>query len=193
MMHLRHSGFLFALISAFLLSACTTAPTPHIQSHADKDTDFSAYQTFSLTSSPEVSVYGEPTPFTQDMADAIAHELSKKGYQQVPSDGDLFINFRLEIDNDVEAFNNAVPVTPDRVGYYRSWSSLYGPLPQEREGGTTRITYTGVINIDVVDREANHAVWQGVYQRALTADDETGHSKAIEQAVKSLLFSLPSP
>ncbi|WP_339899471.1 DUF4136 domain-containing protein [uncultured Gilvimarinus sp.] len=193
MIHLRHTGSLIALVGALLLSACQSAPTPHIQTQAAPDADFSAYQTFSLTSSPEINVYGESQSVAQDMAKAIAQELTKKGYQQVASDGDLFINFRLELDNDVEAFNNAIPVTPDRVGYYRSWSSLYGPLPQEREGGTTRITYTGVINIDVVDREANHAVWQGGYYRSLTADDETGQTQAIQQAVQSLLFSLPSP
>lgn len=183
---------LFALtFTILLLAGCQSTPTPEIQAQTAKDADFSQYQTFSLTDTPSIQVYGEPEPVAQDVATAIARELTAKGYRQVDSNGDLFINFHAEIDNDVQAFNNAIPITPDRTGYYRSWASLYGPLPQEREGGTTRITYAGAINIDVVDRTANQAVWQGVYQRKLTAEDEHERTKVIDGAVKSLLFSLP--
>jgi hypothetical protein len=183
---------LFALTSTvLLLASCQSTPTPEIQTLTAKNTDFSLYQTFSLTSTPGIQVYGEPEPVAQDVATAIARELTAKGYRQVDRNGDLFINFHAEIDNDVQAFNNAIPITPDRTGYYRSWASLYGPLPQEREGGTTRITYAGAINIDVVDRSANQAVWQGVYRRKLTAEDENEQTQVIDQAVTSLLRSLP--
>ena len=187
----KTTGLITVFAASILLAACQSTPAPTVKAVYDRATDFSDYRTFSITQTPEITVYGDKAPVARAFAAAIDREMSAEGYRHVETGGDLYINYRVEIDNDIEAFNNAVPITPDRTGYYRSWSSLYGPLPQEREGGTTRITYTGAANIDIVDSARKQAVWQGVYQRKLNKLDEDQPDEMIGKAVQELLSSFP--
>ena len=188
----RHSTLLCAALGLLALAACQTTPPPKVQAHYNKAVDFSQYQSFSLTDTPELVLYDDATARYREQFDrAIIEALEKKGYQHVASGGDLFINYRAEVDNQLESFSNAIPITPDRYGYYHSWASLYGPLPQEREGGNTRITYTGALNIDVVDREKNQAIWQGVYQKKITSDQPDDRQRLIDSAVEDVLSNLP--
>ena len=118
--------------------------------------------------------------------------MKAKGYQYQQSGGDLYVNYRAEVDNELDSFNNAVPITPNRMGYCQSWSSWYsGPLTQETEGGNTRISYTGAINIDVVDWSEKRAVWQGVYQKTLVEKNAQEAEAMISKAVNDVLQSLP--
>lgn len=157
----------------------------------NKAADFKHYKTFSITATPEFVLYENAEPYVEVFNQAIIKELEKKGYAYAAEGGDLFVNYRAEVDNQLENFDNAIPITPDRFGYYRSWASLYGPLPQETEGGDTRISYIGSLNIDIVDAEHQQAVWQGVYQRKITSDSIEARRQLINDAVHGVLTSLP--
>lgn len=187
----RALSSVLAVTTILVLAACQSSPKPKTQSIYNKAADFSSYQTFSLTEQPELLLYDDAKPYIEVFNRAIVAALEDKGYQYVTEGGDLFVNYRAEVDNQLESFNNAIPVTPDSTGYYHSWSSLYGPLPQEREGGNTRITYTGALNIDIVDAKHQQAVWQGVYQQKITSDSRADREAIIHKAVNEVLKTLP--
>ncbi len=188
-----HSLALIVLCTAIV--ACqSNNPRPEISHHRDKDADFSQYQTFSLTDEPEVVFFSEASSdhYRKNFDKSIIETMEAKGYQYQQSGGDLYVNYRAEVDNELDSFNNAVPITPNRMGYYQSWSSWYsGPLTQETEGGNTRISYTGAINIDVVDWSEKRAVWQGVYRKKLVEKNAQEAETMISKAVDDVLESLP--
>ncbi|MCP8897832.1 DUF4136 domain-containing protein [Gilvimarinus xylanilyticus] len=190
---LRISTVIIAVACALLL-ACQSNPRPQISHHQDKQADFSQYQSFSLADEPEIQFFSEASGkhYKSAFDQSIIAAMEAKGYQYQQSDGDLYVNYRAEVDNELDSFNNAIPITPTRMGYYQSWASWYsGPLTQETEGGNTRISYTGAINIDVVDWSEKRAVWQGVYQKKLVEKNAQEAEKMIDQAVTKVLSSLP--
>lgn len=191
--HLRLSPFILAILCSLLL-ACQNNPQPKISHHEDKQADFSQYQTFSLADQPEIKFFSEASAkhYKTAFDQSIIKAMEAKGYRYQQSDGDLYVNYRAEVDNELDSFNNAIPMTPTRMGYYQSWASWYsGPLTQETEGGDTRISYTGAINIDVVDWAKKRAVWQGVYQKKLVEKDQHEAKQMIDKAITEVLASLP--
>ncbi|MDO3384732.1 DUF4136 domain-containing protein [Gilvimarinus sp. SDUM040013] len=183
--------FVTVTLAIAVLAACQSAPKPKIESIYNKAADFSVYRTFSLTREPEMLLYDDAKPYIAVFNTAIISAMEDKGYRHIEEGGDLFVNYRAEVDNQLESFNNAIPITPNRMGYYSSWASLYGPLPQEREGGSTRITYTGALNIDVVDAKHKQAIWQGVYQQKITSDRRDDREALIKKAAEDVLATLP--
>lgn len=144
------------VISAVLLSACSTAPRIH--SIHEQGMDFDRYQTFAFLKKHQPE--GEEYLSLSDkyLRQAIAQELRARGLREA-EDADLLVGFNVSTKEKV----SSTSYPSATMGYYRyrtRFGYTYGP----GYGSETRVRqYTeGTLSIDVVDRERKQLIWEGV-------------------------------
>ncbi len=140
------------ILVLLVVAGCSTGPT--IRSHVDPSTDVSRYRTFGFYDAAVTGQSGYATFLSTYIQNAVGEQMRLRGY--LPSENpELLINFHLQTADKVRVDSTPAPA-------YYGWRRGYGwgsGMAYETEVST----YTqGTLNIDVVDRQQNRLLWEGV-------------------------------
>lgn len=174
------------LLFAICCILCQCSPSPRISSQLAHGADFSRYKTFDFY---QLDASGDTlsTKFssrTKSMEYAIEQEMKAKGYTRTNANPDLLINIGIVVEEKTQTrqtdFRTDAPRYIGQRNY--SWKS------QEVAVGTYR---EGTVTVDLVDRNTNQRVWDGVAREIIPGRDERVE-KAIATGVKLLLKDVPA-
>ena len=169
-------------LAALLLTGCETGP--QVRSVSEPGANLSAYRSYSFVAQPGTNRGGNVTPLTTFFESAIAREMSARGYQQVPSGGDLLVNFNARVSEKADIQSTPGPMYG--YGYYGYRGGMYmGPEVQ-----TVRYK-VGTANIDVVDAKRKVVVWEGIAEQELTDDVMRNPQPAVDNVVAKMFTQFP--
>lgn len=148
-------GMLGAL--ALLLAGCATGP--RITSEADPEADFGSYRTFGFYTPLALEKEGYATPTTDRIKAATRAQLESRGYTYTTQQPDLWVNLNayMQERTDVTSFP-----TVDYSYYYSYRARAYFAVPYWRDQTQVRQYTEGTLNVDLVDRQKNRLVWEGI-------------------------------
>jgi Domain of unknown function (DUF4136) len=171
-------------LAALMLAACETGP--QVRSLSEPGSNLSSYRTYSFAANPGTNRGGNVTPLTTFFETAIAREMNARGYQQVPSGGDLLVNFNAHVTEKADIQSLPGPGPYYGYGYYGYRGGLYaGPEVQ-----TVRYK-VGTANIDVVDAKRKVVVWEGIAEQELTNDVMRNPQPAVDNVVTKMFAQFP--
>jgi hypothetical protein len=148
-------GMLGAL--ALLLAGCATGP--RITSEVDPEADFGSYRTFAFYTPLALEKEGYATPTTDRIKAAARAQLESRGYTYTTQQPDLWVNLNayLQERTDVTSYP-----TVDYSYYYSYRARAYFAMPYWRDQTHVRQYTEGTLNVDLVDRQKNRLVWEGI-------------------------------
>lgn len=148
-------GMLGAL--ALLLAGCATGP--RITSEVDPEADFGSYRTFGFYTPLALEKEGYATPTTDRIKAATRAQLESRGYTYTTQQPDLWVNLNayMQERTDVTSFP-----TVDYSYYYSYRARAYFAVPYWRDQTQVRQYTEGTLNVDLVDRQKNRLVWEGI-------------------------------
>jgi len=171
-------------LAALVLAACETGP--QVRSVSEPGANLSIYRTYSFAANPGTNRGGNITPLTTFFETAIAREMNARGYQQVPSGGDLLVNFDAPATEKADIQSTPGPGPYYGYGYYGYRGGMYaGPEVQ-----TVRYK-VGTANIDVVDAKRKVVVWEGIAEQELTDDVMRNPQPAVDNVVAKMFTQFP--
>ncbi|WP_423191972.1 DUF4136 domain-containing protein [Cupriavidus sp. H18C2] len=179
---------MLAALAAAMLAGCATGPD--IRTDYNRATDFSQYRTFAFVPRPGTDRQGYESLTTQYLKDAVEREMTARGYQYVPRQPDLLVNFNMQFQQKIAT--SPAPMPPlGYMGYYAYRGGLYAPWPGYGFYSDT-YTYTeGTLNIDLVDARRNQLVWEGVAQGDASQPERQTSQLVIEQVVGQIFARYP--
>jgi hypothetical protein len=144
-------------VLALLLAACATGP--RITSEADPEADFGSYRTFGFYTPLALEKEGYATPTTDRIKAAARAQLESRGYTYTTQQPDLWVNLNayLQERTDVTSYP-----TVDYSYYYSYRARAYFAMPYWRDQTHVRQYTEGTLNVDLVDRQKNRLVWEGI-------------------------------
>ena len=83
------------VLALLMLSGCESGP--QVRSVSEPGANLASYHTYSFAAQPGTNRGGNVTPLTTFFESAIAREMNVRGYLQVPSGGDLLVNFNAKV------------------------------------------------------------------------------------------------
>ena len=148
-------GMLGAL--ALLLAACATGP--RITSEVDPEADFGSYRTFGFYTPLALEKEGYATPTTDRIKAAARAQLESRGYTYTTQQPDLWVNLNayMQERTDVTSYP-----TVDYGYYYSYRARAYFAVPYWRDQTQVSQYTEGTLNVDLVDRQKNRLVWEGI-------------------------------
>lgn len=149
-----------ALLALLLLGGCASGLS--VRSDVDPEADFGRYTAFDFFEPMGVEGgYNSPI-FGELFREAIASEMTARGYRQDPNP-DLRINVTIRSDDKVRIKARTDPYMSGAY-YQRPGGAYYGSGVGMGVGVSSRATVTteASIFIDLVDTSTNRMVWQGV-------------------------------
>ena len=133
------------------MSGCS--PYRLVRNQSDKTATWSAYRTFAFVDTNRI----DPTPrdayqvAVEQVKQAVAAEMVKRGYQQTQDNPDLLVNLGTVIKEKTQTRQTTINEAPLYIGQRRySWRSQEVPIGTYNEG---------TINVHVVDAQRNALVW----------------------------------
>lgn len=153
----------FLVLMAIFFIGCS-APT--ITSNCDETADFRSYKTFSygayqVSTKPAHPEYNNPEN-RQLIQQAISNELTKLGYTEIETNGDLMILFDIII-------TEMVDPRVDSAVIYKPWVDTK----------TDSFNYTeGLLVVKLVDYKGGNMIWQGSLSGILNNKPEKFGRKA---------------
>ncbi|MET0300927.1 MAG: DUF4136 domain-containing protein [Flavitalea sp.] len=166
---------------AFLfLVSCTT--TKVIKTEKVADVNFQSFKTFGFY---KLEASGDTSSkfdfYSSLLKDAIARELTSKGYTQT-SDPDLLINLGVVVKEETQTRQTDIREAPRYIGQRRyTWKSQEVPVSQYK---------TGTATIDLVESKQNRMVWQGTLEGIIPGNRKT-YEKEINKGVAALFAKFP--
>jgi len=180
----RALAAIYALFLLSLLSACATAPLQATTDFDDKY-DFSGVKTIAITpfDRSKVSSVTVSDMQVERINEAIASELSGKGYQIVsdPGKADLDLTWHLvtESRTDVRTY--------DGLSYYNCWRC--GPAVSDV---SVRQYTQGTFIVDMIDPSLHRSVWRSIIQSELKAQpDQDKAAERRKRAAASVFAQFP--
>jgi Domain of unknown function (DUF4136) len=171
------------VLALLMLSGCESGP--QVRSVSEPGANLASYHTYSFAAQPGTNRGGNVTPLTTFFESAIAREMNVRGYLQVPSGGDLLVNFNARVTEKAD-IQSTPGVGPYGYGYYGYRGGLYsGPEVQ-----TVRYK-VGTANIDVVDAKRKVVVWEGIAEQELTGEIMQNPQPAIDNVVAKMFTQFP--
>lgn len=169
----------------FLLLLASCAPVRVLSTEAQPGVNFSTYKTYNfldVTARNEAAMPG-PGGATQQLKDAIATQLQRRGYQQAEQP-ELWVNIGVVVQDRVQTRQTDIRDAPRYIGQrnYR-WQSQEVVVGQYEEGTAT---------VELVDAARNERVWSGVVSSTITRNGDK-LEKRINQAMESLFNKYPVP
>ena len=174
------------LLFAVCFILCQCSPSARISSQLAPGADFTQYKTFDFY---QLDASGDTlsTKFssrTKSMEYAIEQEMIAKGYTHTNTNPDLLFNIGIVVEEKTQTrqtdFRTDAPRYIGQRNY--SWKSEEVPVGTYREGTVT---------VDLVDRNTNQRVWDGVAREIIPNRDDRVE-KAIATGVKLLLKEVPA-
>lgn len=166
-----------------LLVACT--PTRIVSTTAQPGVDFTTYKTYNfldVTARSEAMLPG-PGGATDQLKQAIAAQLQRRGYQQAPQP-DLWVNIGVVVQDRVQTRQTDIRDAPRYIGQRNyHWQSQDVVVNQYEEGTAT---------VELVDAARNERVWSGVAASTITRNSDK-LEKRIYQAMDLLFAKYPVP
>jgi hypothetical protein len=142
---------------ALLLAGCATGP--RITSEADPEADFGSYRTFGFYAPLALEKEGYATPTTDRIKAAARAQLESRGYTYTTQQPDLWVNLNayMQERTDVTSYP-----TVDYNYYYSYRARTYFAMPYWRDQTQVHQYTEGTLNVDLVDRQKNRLVWEGI-------------------------------
>lgn len=146
---------LFASLLAGLIAAGCAASPPQPESMRDPSADFSSFTSFGWAPNPGADGTDQPLRILdQNIRDAIAGELRRRGYSEDDSSPDLRIAYETASATKIED-------SPVRVGVgMGSWGGNFGSSVNV-SSSSVRNYQQGTLVIHAIDVARNVEVWQG--------------------------------
>ncbi len=172
------------LLSAALMTACSSTPTTYSQ--ADPAADFSRYRTFGFYDQPATDNANYESLVTNFLKVSVAQQLDARGLTYDPENPDLVVNFFLNTKEKVRSRS-----VPSMSSYYGWRDPFYNPWPGYHY--ETRIEqYTeGTLNIDVADAKTAKLVWEGAAVGRITEDFVRNMERGLDEAVEAIFKDFP--
>ncbi|GAB3643551.1 DUF4136 domain-containing protein [Spirosoma arcticum] len=134
-------------------SVVACSPYRVVRNQSDKAATWSAYRTFAFVDTNRI----DPTPrdayqvAVEEVKQAVAAELGKRGYQQTKDNPDLLVNLGTVIKEKTQTRQTTINEAPLYIGQRRySWRSQEVPIGTYNEG---------TVSLHVVDAQRNALVW----------------------------------
>lgn len=182
------------LLAALSLTGCAVTPT--VSTESAPGIDFGAFRTFSFISPLSTDRAGFHTLVSQQLMFSTRRELEVRGLEFVadPAEADLLVNFHAHV---VERLR--VRSTPDpwvgpsywnhRRGRYDPWRG-HTRWPSHSRVDVDQVS-EGQLNVDLVDREQNMLVWEGVAAKRLTQRTMNDLGPAMDSAIHEMFRRFP--
>ena len=138
---------------AALLAACETAP--RVRAESAPGADVARYATFGFFEKLGTDQHGYTTIATTQLKAAVTRELEARGVH-LSANPDLLVNFYVQTKDKIESYPGTLGFGYSHFGWRGvGWGMGYGMTDVQ--------SYTeGTLTIDLVDRQKNALVWQGV-------------------------------
>jgi hypothetical protein len=151
--------FAVAVLGVLVLLLAACASGPRITSEADPEADFGSYRTFGFYTPLALEKEGYATPTTDRIKAAARAQLESRGYTYTTQQPDLWVNLNayMQERTDVTSFP-----TVDYSYYYSYRSRAYFAVPYWRDQTQVSKYTEGTLNVDLVDRQKNRLVWEGI-------------------------------
>ena len=157
-MHMQRRIALGAMAAlAILLAGCASGP--RITSEADAEADFGSYRTFGFYKPLALEKEGYATPTTDRIKAAARAQLESRGYTYSAEQPDLWVNLNAYMQEKTDV--TSIP-TVDYNYYYSYRARSYFAVPYWRDRTNVRQYTEGTLNVDLVDRQKNRLVWEGI-------------------------------
>lgn len=164
------------IISVLILSGCAI----QIKTLQKENHDFSTYESWCWLEGCEVTYQGPEHYYNQkvvdEIANAVAFNMHKKGYLQGDENSDLLLNFFIIMEED------SSEIVHDFDGLFNGIDMLQlDPYPAYEK------FLKGSLVIDVMDREKSELVWRSTALRYMEVNPEYDRDliwKAIKRAMK---------
>lgn len=151
--------FAVAVLGVLVLLLAACASGPRITSEADPEADFGSYRTFGFYTPLALEKEGYATPTTDRIKAATRAQLESRGYTYTTQQPDLWVNLNayMQERTDVTSYP-----TVDYSYYYSYRSRAYFAVPYWRDQTQVSKYTEGTLNVDLVDRQKNRLVWEGI-------------------------------
>ena len=184
------------LLVALALTGCAVTPTVSTQSAPG--IDFGAFRTFSFISPLSTDRAGFHTLVSQQLMFSTHRELEVRGLAFVadPAEADLLVNFHAHVAEQLRVRSIPDPwVGPTywhhRSGRYDPWRG-HARWPSHSRVEVDQVS-EGRLSVDIVDRQHNMLVWEGVASKRLTQRTMNDLGPAMDSAVHQMFRRFPLP
>ena len=171
---------------AFVL-AMVSCSTVKVVVDMNKDTDFSAYQTYSFLGWQNHSDKDLSAEDKGYLRDAFTHEFDRRGLSKVNSGGDMQISLYivLSVETAISGYNDYV----GGHGAYYQYAGGYG-YGQSNNTFTQREKEVGTLIMNVYDKSSQEQIWQAVATSAVQKNPSK-RKQSIPAKIKSLMSYFP--
>ena len=142
---------------ALLLAGCASGP--RISSEADPEANFGSYRSFGFYAPLALEKEGYATPTTDRIKAAARAQLESRGYVYSADRPDLWVNLNAYMQERTDV--STIP-TVDYNYYYSYRARSYFAVPYWHDQTRVRQYTEGTLNVDLVDRQKNRLVWEGI-------------------------------
>ena len=187
---MHHSGITKGWLPCLLLLLCLAgcATGPRISSEADPEADFSRYRTFGFYVPLALEKEGYATPTTDRIKAAARAQLESRGYVYAAVEPDLWVNLNAYMQEKTSV--TSIP-TVDYNYYYSYRARSYVAVPYWREQTDVRQYTEGTLNVDLVDRQKNRLVWEGIAVGRIAKLKPEARAARIDAALAEIFARYP--
>lgn len=176
------------LIAILVLTNVGCSSYRVVRDQADNTANWASYRTFTFIDTNRI----DPTPrdtyqaAIEQVKRAVAHELSNRGYRQIPSDqiggqADLLVNIGGVINEKTQTRPTTIYEAPRYTGQRRyHWQSQDVPVNTYKEG---------TLSIHLVDAQRNNLLWDAAVSSVLRKGNVT--SEQINAGISQLFTKFP--
>ncbi|MGO1751350.1 MAG: DUF4136 domain-containing protein [Psychroflexus sp.] len=165
------------LLSLFIFIAMiTSCSSVKVATDYDKEADFDKYNTFAFYK-PGIDEAKISDLDKKRVLRAIDLELKAKGFTK-SENPDFLISFFTESREEINVYQN-------NYGYTWGWSPYY-----YGQQSTVTSNTEGTLYIDVIDRETNQLIWQGIGKGYLETDSDK-KTERISEIVHEIIAQYP--
>lgn len=178
------------VLSAALLAAAPAALADSVRADWNHQVNFEQFHTYSWG---QVKV---SDPFDADrIKNAINEQLHKKGWQEIPSGGQVTINVmdRIRNEKEAETYYNGLGGGWGRDWGWGGWGWGgwgWGPGGFGESRTTVRNVPEGHLVIDMFDTHNKQLIWRGISQGEVNSNPDK-QRRAIYEDIHKLLYSFP--
>jgi hypothetical protein len=174
------------MLGMLLLAGCASGP--RITSETDPSADFSRYRTFGFYAPLALEDKGYATPTTDRIKAAARAQMESRGYVFSERDPDLWVNLNAYMRERTSV--SSIP-TVDYNYYYSYRAGGYLAVPFWRDRTEVRQYTEGTLNVDVVDRQRNSLVWEGIAVGRMARLDPAERAARIDSTVAEIFERYP--
>lgn len=175
-----------AVVTAVLISACTTSPPIHRETNPSAS--LKSYKTVAFVPTLATEQFPSCALLTQHLKDAARRSMKAKGYVFNDRTPDLLINFYVNIQLTQEVSSSEHTYIGHSGGYYAYRTGYYRPFHTTVE----TIDYKpGTLTIDLVDAKQRVLAWTATAEGRVPKNAINDPGPAIDTLVIDMMIPLP--